>query len=82
MVPPAASPGSRQEGVSALLQDVATSYFHLWPTGEYLRTSQLPAYVCHPRLKHIEVPLGRAAGKRAWKCRRELIQVDNNQRIV
>lgn len=29
--PAAASPGSRQEGVSTLLQDVATSYFHLWP---------------------------------------------------
>lgn len=29
--PPAASPRSRQEGVSALLQGVATSYFHLWP---------------------------------------------------
>ena len=31
MIPLAASSGSGQEGVSALLQDVATSYFHLWP---------------------------------------------------
>lgn len=36
--------------------------------GEYLRTSQLPAYVPHPRLQAHRGTLGRAAGKQASKC--------------